>query len=163
MKAKDVIDLYKLLEENGIEIWVDGGWGIDALLGEQTRLHNDLDIAIERKNVEKLRNLLTSLGYKDKEKNGTTEWNFVLDDGRREIDVHVFEFDDKGNNIYGIEYPKESLAGMGKINEQSVKCISAEYVVKFHGNYELKEKDFEDIRALCDKFGIELPENYKRS
>jgi len=31
-------------------------------------------------------------------------------------------------------------------------------MIKFHGGYELKDKDFKDVRALCDKFGIEYPE-----
>jgi lincosamide nucleotidyltransferase A/C/D/E len=35
----------------GINIWIDGGWGVDALLGAQTRPHKDLDIAIEERDV----------------------------------------------------------------------------------------------------------------
>lgn len=26
----------------GIRVWVDGGWGVDALVGRQTRHHDDL-------------------------------------------------------------------------------------------------------------------------
>ena len=163
MEAKDIVELYKLFKENNIEVWIDGGWGIDALLGSQTRQHSDLDIAIERKNVEKLRSLLSSLGYQDKEKEGSTEWNFVLANDCKEIDIHVFEFDDKKKNVYGIEYPKESLTGTGTISGQIVKCISPEYVIKFHENYEPKEKDFKDIKALCDKFRLDLTKNYKKS
>jgi len=37
MNIADVIDLYTQLENLGIEVWLDGGWGVDALLGEQTR------------------------------------------------------------------------------------------------------------------------------
>ena len=33
-------------------------------------------------------------------------------------------------------------------------------MVKFHSGYELKEKDFKDVSALCKKFGIELPEEF---
>ena len=160
MEANDVIKLYKLLKENCIEVWIDGGWGIDALLGEQTRSHDDLDIAIERKNVEKLRHLLNEQGYKEKKR--SSDWNFVLVNGSKEIDIHVFEFDDKGNNIYGIAYPKESLAGMGIIDGNTVRCISPEWVIKFHENYGSKDKDFKDIQALCDQFDIELPKNYKK-
>jgi hypothetical protein len=32
--ARDVTELYRQLEVLGIEIWIDGGWGVDALLGE---------------------------------------------------------------------------------------------------------------------------------
>src|SRR5919201_6639891 len=30
------------------KVWLDRGWGLDALLGEQTRPHDDLDLAIPR-------------------------------------------------------------------------------------------------------------------
>lgn len=29
-----------------INIWIDGGWGLDALL-EETRTHNDIDLFVE--------------------------------------------------------------------------------------------------------------------
>jgi Aminoglycoside-2''-adenylyltransferase len=44
MTAKDAIELYKLFEQHGIKVWIDGGWGVDALLGHQTRKHDDLDV-----------------------------------------------------------------------------------------------------------------------
>jgi hypothetical protein len=34
--AKDVVELYKYLVQNNIKIWLDGGWSVDALLGQQT-------------------------------------------------------------------------------------------------------------------------------
>lgn len=169
MNVEDVVGLYKLFQENSIHVWIDGGWGIDALLGEQTRPHGDLDIAVDRKDVDKLLSLLTPLGYKQslrsndcKEKNRSNDWNFILENNGKEVDIHVFEFDENGNNIYGIEYPRKSLTGTGTINGIAVKCISLEYVVKFHENYKPKEKDYKDIEALCSKFGLELPGNYKR-
>lgn len=163
MEAEDVLKLYNLFQENGVEVWIDGGWGIDSLLGKQTRHHKDLDIAINHKDKPKLRKLLEERGYKALERDDTRDWNFVLEDGDREIDIHVFEFDENGKNIYGTAYPKESLTGEGTINGQIVKCISAEYVIKFHENFEPKEKDYKDIKALCDKFNLELPKNYKKS
>jgi len=48
MIAADVIGLYTELQNLSIKIWVDGGWGVDALLGEQPRPHGDLDIAIQQ-------------------------------------------------------------------------------------------------------------------
>ena len=29
-----------LFDELGVKIWIDGGWGVDALLGESTRAHH---------------------------------------------------------------------------------------------------------------------------
>lgn len=165
MEANDILNLYNLFEENGIEVWIDGGWGIDALLGKQTRPHKDLDIAIYHKDKPKLLKLLKDRGYKDVGRDDISDWNFVLSDGEREIDIHTFIFDDKGKNIYGTAYPKESLTGSGTINGVSVKCIPPEWVIKFHAEakYEPKEKDIQDVNAICDKFGLELPKNYKKS
>lgn len=58
-------------------------------------------------------------------------------------------------------YPADSITGTGKIQGQTVRCISPEWMVKFHSGYQLKEKDFRDVYALCSKFGIALPVAYK--
>jgi hypothetical protein len=55
MSAKDAIALYSLSEKEGIKVWIDGGWAVDALLGRQTRNHADLDIALETRFLERLR------------------------------------------------------------------------------------------------------------
>jgi Aminoglycoside-2''-adenylyltransferase len=54
MTAKDAIKLYKLFDQHGIKVWIDGGWGVDALLGHQTRKHDDLDIALHHSHVSAL-------------------------------------------------------------------------------------------------------------
>jgi lincosamide nucleotidyltransferase A/C/D/E len=46
MNSTDVVNLYDDLYHLGIGIWIDGGWGVDGLLGEETRPHADLDIFI---------------------------------------------------------------------------------------------------------------------
>lgn len=168
MLATDVVLFYLELKEQGISIWIEGGWGVDALLGRQTRAHSDLDIVIERNNVVRVRELLELRGWKILQRDDLTEHNFHLrDDKGREIDFHVIVLDDQGNGIYGpVErgemYPADSLTGTGKIQELDVKCISPEWMVKFHSGYELKEKDFQDVSAICEKFGIQLPEEYNR-
>ena len=48
MNSADVLKLYDELSRIDVAIWVDGGWGVDALLGKQTRPHKDLDIAIQQ-------------------------------------------------------------------------------------------------------------------
>ena len=166
MTATDVIKVYTDLENLGITIWIDGGWGVDALLGEQTRPHRDLDIAIQQRNVPQLRALLEARGYKEIKAQDARPWNFVLGDGNgREIDVHIIVLDSNGDGIYGpMEngqiYPSASLTGIGLIEGRTVKCISAEWAVKFHSGYQLKEKDFLDVSALSKRFGLDLPEEY---
>ena len=58
MTLHDITEIVQLFNQNGIEFYVDGGWGVDALLGEQTRLHADLDIAIQHKDSPQVRALL---------------------------------------------------------------------------------------------------------
>lgn len=166
MTSADVVDFYKAASNAGVEIWIDGGWGVDALLGEQTRPHSDLDIVIRETDIPVLRQLLQSRGYREIKLEIARPWNFVLgDENGREIDVHAIVFDEKGNGIYGPRengemYPAASLTGTGQIEGYTVRCISPEWVVKFHSGYELRDKDFRDVSALCKKFGITLPLAY---
>lgn len=167
MEAVDVLDLYNALQKRGVEIWLDGGWGVDALLERQTRAHKDLDITIQEKDVSQLLELLEARGYREIKLEIRRPHNFVLADCHgHEIDVHVIVLDKRGNGIYGpVEngemYPAEALAGTGSIAGQTVRCISARWTINFHSGYQLKEKDYQDVSALCEKFGLELPAEYE--
>jgi lincosamide nucleotidyltransferase A/C/D/E len=163
MNARDAAELIELFEHHGLEVYVDGGWAVDALLGEQTRPHRDLDIAIPEKYVPLLRELLAARGYREQPRDDSWECNFVLADAHgREIDVHSYSLDDAGNNVQGVAYTGEQLTGTGCINGYPVRCISPEWLVKFHTGYELDENDFSDVRALCERFSIPLPDEYLR-
>jgi len=48
VNSVDVVDFYRTITQLGTELWIDGGWAVDALLGEQTRPHRDLDISYSR-------------------------------------------------------------------------------------------------------------------
>jgi lincosamide nucleotidyltransferase A/C/D/E len=166
MRAEDALDFYNRATELGIVIWIDGGWGVDALLEQQTRPHEDLDIAVQEKDVAALRGMLA--GYSDVPRGDSSAWNFVLGDDRgRLIDFHVIVLDEHGNGIYGPKengnmYPASSLTGIGRISGTEVKCISPEDMVKFHTGYEVDENDYRDVLALCKKFGLELPEDFNK-
>jgi lincosamide nucleotidyltransferase A/C/D/E len=163
MTAKDVVGLVQLLEQNDIEVYVDGGWGIDALLGEQTRKHGDLDIALPHIYVPQLREVLEARGYKDVPRDNTRDCNFVLGDGKgHEVDVHSYSFDENGKNIFGVAYEPRHLTGTGTINGYPVKCIPADVMVEFHSGYELDEDDYHDVKAICERFNMPLPDEYKK-
>jgi len=163
MSGDAVVQLIQLFYQNGMDVVVDGGWGVDALLGEQTRSHNDLDIALPHKDVPNLRQLLAARGYKDVSRNDSWECNFVMGDGKgHEVDVHSYTYDAHGKLVFGVEYPFGSLTGTGLIQGYLVKCITPEWMVKFHVGYELDENDYRDVSALCERFGIALPAEYAR-
>ena len=53
VNKEDAIEIISYAVDNGIDIWLDGGWGVDALLGTQTRVHNDIDLFVEKINSKK--------------------------------------------------------------------------------------------------------------
>jgi len=157
----DVADLIALLDQHGLEVYVDGGWAVDAVLGQQTRLHDDLDIALPHAQVPRLRALLETRGFREQRRDDSWECNFVLvDEAERRVDVHSYTLDAAGLNVGGVTYSAEQLTGRGVVGGYSVRCISPEWLVKFHTGYELDDNDWHDVRLLCERFQIPLPDEY---
>ena len=175
MEETDVVELYALFRSHGLDVVVDGGWGVDALLGYQSGPHSDLDIALSHEQVPLLRRVLADRRYVPVDRPDTTEWNFVLGDSAgRQVDVHSFTFeppldltevdpsavpDDKP--VSGVDYLRRSLYGSAMIAGTVVRCVPPEYMVLFHTGYPLDEDDFRDTSALCAKFGIALPAEHE--
>jgi lincosamide nucleotidyltransferase A/C/D/E len=161
MTAEDVLELVTLFEQNEIEVILDGGWAVDALLGEQTRPHEDLDIAMPHLFVPLARVLLEARGYTDEPRPDTRECNFVLGDGHGHlVDFHSYTFDEQGNLVFGLAYPPDSLTGTGSVLGHPVRCITSQWLVQFHTGYPIDENDYRDVSLLCQRFGMELPEEY---
>jgi lincosamide nucleotidyltransferase A/C/D/E len=157
--AERVLDVYRSLEGVGVRIWLDGGWGVDALLGVQTRDHTDLDIVVQQKDLSRMTAQLMGLGFRDHPRADTRPWNFVLiNDTDELVDVHVVNIAPNGDGIYGPPenaetYPAAALRGTGKIREVSVCCLSAAYQLENHTGYPLRKKDRDDVAALAVAFG----------
>ena len=182
--AEDVIELYSGLRAEGVRIWVDGGWGIDALLGRQTRPHKDFDAIAAFEDLPALTQLLDSRGFALKLIWEENRWApssellaligrsrpaveaataFVLEDGSsRELDFHIVRFDEHGHWVPAWDsdliFPPEAFAGVGTIGSTRVCCLSAEMQMRTHAGYALKESDIHDLRLLHDRFGIDYPE-----
>ncbi|MEM6854943.1 MAG: hypothetical protein AAF593_11095 [Planctomycetota bacterium] len=167
MSGDDVIDFYRRFNVSGIEVWIDGGWGVDALLGYQTRTHGDLDIVIQQHDVAAALEIIKAVGFSEITRDDSRAWNFVYgDDGGRLIDFHVVKFAAYGNGIYGpIEngdfYPAEAFTGKGEIRQHAVRCISVAYQVQSHTGYALREIDYQDMQRLHAAFGVSLPDGYE--
>lgn len=103
MTASTLLELLGWIRGAGIPVWLDGGWGVDALVESQSRPHKDVDLIIAQNDSDRLTELLHEHGYRFKE--GRPE-NFVLaDDTGNEIDIHIVDFDADGNGIYPTAEP----------------------------------------------------------
>ena len=155
------------LAEPGIDAWLDGGWGVDALLGERTRPHDDVDLIVQVIDVPAMREALARDGFQLD--HGQPDSNFVMRDrDGREIDVHPVRFDEGGNGTYRMEngedwvYPARGFAGRGRIGGREVKCLTADVQMLCHsGGYEPAETDFHDMRLLHARFGTSLLPPYR--
>ena len=76
MEADSVHEVLDALEAASVPVCVDGGWGIDALLGEQTRVHGDLDLIASADAGRDLAAALHAIGFRREQ--GGSDTNFVL-------------------------------------------------------------------------------------
>ncbi|MGW6281500.1 nucleotidyltransferase domain-containing protein [Kribbella sp. NPDC055071] len=151
MKAERVLDLLDLLAGKGIEVWVDGGWAVDALVGRQTRQHGDLDLGVVRPQLDAAVEALGTVGYE------LTDARYVEvtvqlthAEGHR-LDLHpstpmpgggTEQIDFAGNRFF-IPPPVE-----GRIGGRVVRCLPLETQLHTHQGYELRPQDLHDLELL---------------
>jgi hypothetical protein len=51
MFLDEVLGVLDALTSASCMVWVAGGWGVDALVGGQTRAHRDLDLAVDARHA----------------------------------------------------------------------------------------------------------------
>ena len=176
VNTKDAIKLYKHLQAHDISVWLTGGWGIDALLGEQTRPHKDLDVLMLLDDVYKLCQLLAEDGYRLKQIWEENRWTtdsdqiqiptaFVLrNPNSRELDAHAIRLDGQGNGVPVWEDPddfifsNQDLTTIGWIDGVAVKCITPEMQIRTHLGYQLPKEHQQDLALLHEKFGDDMPD-----
>jgi lincosamide nucleotidyltransferase A/C/D/E len=167
--AEDVIALVDLTTAQGIGLWLEGGWAVDAWLGRQTRAHQDVDVIVAKQDVARLVELLFEHGFAIAPRAHQRAWNFVLArPAGLEVDVHIIEFDAAGHGVYGPaelewRYERDALAGRATILGREVACITPEWLVEFHLGYEPDANDRADVAALCDRFRIAVPDPYRET
>ncbi|MDQ3349590.1 MAG: hypothetical protein M3545_16705, partial [Acidobacteriota bacterium] len=158
LTTSDVLEILAWLEAAEVEIWLDGGWGHDALLGEQTRRHDDLDLVIDMEDCHRLIDALAQHGFEVTEQDSPNA--FVLtDSGGRQVDVHAAHFDEAGNASYRMRngeewiFPADGLGGEGRIAGRPARCMTAELQMRCKtGNFEPTAVDYQDVRLLNARF-----------
>ena len=158
MTADEAIEVLDALDGAGLTVWVDGGWGVDALVGRTTRDHADLDLAIDREDLPEAQRVLEGMGFRHDRgvEPGLPARLVVRDEAGRQVDLHPLRFDDAGDGWQQLSdegddwgrYPAEGLAASGSIGGRRVQCLSAELQVLFHQGYETTAKDDHDLALL---------------
>jgi lincosamide nucleotidyltransferase A/C/D/E len=161
MPAGEVLAILDALANRQVAVWVAGGWAIDALVGEQTRQHGDLDLAIRSDHLDTGVARLDGLGYRIAHDLRPVRLVLEAADGRS-IDLHPVTFDEAGHGRQpgddgrAFDYPPDAF-GEGTIAGVTVPCLTAAQLVRFHLGYEPQDHDRQDMAILRDRLGIEVP------
>lgn len=136
MRLNEVMAVLAGLREANCQFWIAGGWGVDALIGRQTRPHRDLDLAVDAKDESAALDVLGPLGYVVE-----TDWRPVRVElgapGRGWVDLHPVTFDRTGHgrqaDLAGghFDYPAEAST-VGTFGGVAVPCLSRDQQVRFH-------------------------------
>lgn len=159
MSAADVLSVLSVVREAGAEVVIAGGWGVDALLGEETRSHQDLDLLHRCEQEPALVAALTAAGCTQTLDRRPARFVLSHPSGM-EIDLHPLRFAPDGSATQSsldpgepFHYPAECFVG-GTIGGTRVRCISAERQAEFHQGYDPREADLHDMGLLRAEFGV---------
>lgn len=162
MPAMRVLQVLDALDASGMQAWVDGGWGVDALVRQQTRPHKDLDLVVALEDVDAVLTVLARLGFALALDERPTRLE-LYDHGGRKIGLHTVSFRADGGGVQVLQdgtefvYRRDGFAAKGRIGESEVRCLSPEVQLECHLGYEPDADDFHDMQLLKERFGLELP------
>jgi lincosamide nucleotidyltransferase A/C/D/E len=151
MQLLEVDRILLALEGRSIRVWVLGGWGVDALVGRQTRDHRDLDLAIDAEQWDDCWAEMAVLGYQPETDLWPIRVEFASPEGW--VDVHPVRFDPSGDGVQAgpdgttFDYPRNHLT-TGTLNSRTVPCVSAAWQLAVHSGYEPQPQDVADVELL---------------
>jgi lincosamide nucleotidyltransferase A/C/D/E len=163
VRAEDVLAVLDRLGAAGVPVWLDGGWGVDALLGRQSRPHADADAVVPLDQTGRAIAALADLGFGVALDLRPTRL-VLRDRSGRQLDVHPVVFDAAGDGWQrgaapdgsDCHYPAAGFAS-GVVGGRRVGCLSAAVQLAHHTGYPPAAKDRHDARLLRQRFGLELP------
>lgn len=154
MTAADVLEITGALDLAGVRYWLAGGWGIDALVGRQTRDHRDLDLvvdgadtvgALEAMNGRGFRHVPAVADNTHREVPGAFMplRELMHDHRRRTVDLHPVDV---------ATWPGDELLldrfAVGTVDGRELPCLSAAAQRAAHEGFALTEAHLADLRAL---------------
>jgi lincosamide nucleotidyltransferase A/C/D/E len=161
MQLVEVLSVLAELRSAGCQVWIAGGWGVDALVGRQTRVHRDLDLAVNAEDEMAVVRVLERRGYRIE-----TDWRPVrvelTAERRGWVDLHPVVFDSDGDGRQAdfdgrhFDYPAAAFV-KGVLDGVQVPCLSRRQQVRFHTGYPPRGVDRHDLRLLEQGFDRTTP------
>jgi len=150
-------EIVGLLDAAGIEHWVCGGWGVDALAGHQTRPHHDLDVVIDAAAHDSPAAVEAALAGRGLRlvaietsiQPMPTVW--VFSDGAG-VTVEVLPVDRSRP-----PFDRAEAFATGRIAETPVRCVSASTQRALRTGYETRPVDLADLAILDGLDGSDDP------
>ncbi len=65
VRTEDACEIIKYALQNEIKVYLDGGWGVDALLKRESRIHNDIDLFVELKHYHDYIYVIKQHGFEE--------------------------------------------------------------------------------------------------
>jgi Aminoglycoside-2''-adenylyltransferase len=153
MTAQSAVIVLDLLERGDVSTWVAGGWGVDALVGRESRPHADLDLLIPVEMTSRARQSLTAAGFVDSLDELPTRFE-MSHQKFGVVDLHPIHGDANGTHRLQLPngaswvYSDGALDALGRIESRRCRCLSAREQLRLHDGYELREIDHGDISLL---------------
>jgi lincosamide nucleotidyltransferase A/C/D/E len=153
MALTEVLTVLEALDTVGCQYWLEGGWGVDALAGQQTRPHRDLDVDFDAAYEGAALAVLQQLGYVV-----DTDWRpnrvELVAPTRGRVDMHPLLLDADGGARQaalegGYHHFDRSWFTVGELGGRRVPCLSAEAQRLFHQGYEHRPIDRHDLDQLA--------------
>jgi lincosamide nucleotidyltransferase A/C/D/E len=152
MELAEVLRVLDALTTAQCAFWLEGGWGVDALVGSQTRAHRDVDVDLDAGCEDAALAALAGLGYVVE-----TDWRpnrvELVAPGRGWVDLHPLQLDGDGGARQaalggGVHYFPPSFFTVGALSGRRVPCVSAAAQRVFRTGYEPRAVDRHDLAVL---------------
>jgi lincosamide nucleotidyltransferase A/C/D/E len=155
-RVVELMDMFGAAEVRG---WLAGGWGVDALLGRQTRPHCDIDLVIgdDDESYEQVTRILAGEGFR---------FTGTHHDPRIAIPwCHMWRHD-AGQKVEVVPVPLDKppfaadgggighAFAVGSIDGHPVPCLSAKLQLFLHTGYPQRKIDEHDVALLTAYLSI---------